>query len=132
MNSQVVNLTSQVPRTMFEIWKPIYEHSQRKWNRALISGVKSTVIKNNICSRRINEKSHLCFYLFSIRLITYTIIQATLFAVLILFSFRLDEARQRCLTKGFTPDQFEKCLTDYEQLNVWQINSARTRITFVQ
>lgn len=45
---------------------------------------------------------------------------------------RLEEARQRCLTKGFTPDQFEKCLTDYESLNVWQINSSKTRITFVQ
>lgn len=47
-------------------------------------------------------------------------------------SVKLEEARQRCLTKGFTPDQFEKCLTDYESLNVWQINSSKTRITFVQ
>lgn len=46
--------------------------------------------------------------------------------------FRLEEAKQRCLSKGFTPDQFEKCLKDYEDLNVWQINSSKTKITFVQ
>ena len=45
---------------------------------------------------------------------------------------RLQEAQQRCLTKGFTPDQFDACLGEYEDLNVWQINSNKTRITFVQ
>lgn len=47
-------------------------------------------------------------------------------------SVKLEDARQRCLTKGFTPDQFDKCLTDYENLNVWQIDTSKTRITFVQ
>lgn len=46
-------------------------------------------------------------------------------------SVRFDEARQRILAKGFTPDQFEECLTEYERLNVWQINMARTLITFI-
>ncbi len=45
--------------------------------------------------------------------------------------FRFDEARQRILAKGYTPDQFEQCLDEYERLNVWQINQSRTRITFV-
>ena len=45
--------------------------------------------------------------------------------------YRFDEAWQRILAKGFTPDQFEECLTEYERLNVWQINMARTLITFI-
>lgn len=44
---------------------------------------------------------------------------------------RFDEARQRILAKGYTPDQFEQCLDEYERLNVWQINQSRTRITFI-
>ena len=44
---------------------------------------------------------------------------------------RFDEARQRILAKGYTPDQFEQCLDEYERLNVWQVNQSRTRITFV-
>lgn len=47
-------------------------------------------------------------------------------------SLTIEDARQRCLTKGFTPDQFTKCLDDYENINVWQINNARTKITFVK
>jgi DNA replication licensing factor MCM7 len=44
---------------------------------------------------------------------------------------RFDEARQRILAKGYTPDHFEQCLEEYERLNVWHINQSRTRITFV-
>jgi len=44
---------------------------------------------------------------------------------------RFDDARQRILAKGFTPDQFEECLSEYERLNVWQINLSRTMITFI-
>lgn len=44
---------------------------------------------------------------------------------------RFEAARQRVLAKGFTPDQFEECLDEYERLNVWQINQSRTRIVFV-
>ncbi|XP_065055420.1 DNA replication licensing factor mcm7-like isoform X1 [Rhopilema esculentum] len=47
-------------------------------------------------------------------------------------SLKIEDARQRCLTKGFTPDQFSRCLDDYENINVWQINNARTKITFVK
>ena len=48
------------------------------------------------------------------------------------FQLRLPDVQQRCLTKGFTPDQFDACLGEFEDLNVWQINSNRTKITFVQ
>lgn len=44
---------------------------------------------------------------------------------------RMAEAEQRCVSRGFTPAQFEEALEEYEELNVWQINQARTRITFV-
>ena len=44
---------------------------------------------------------------------------------------RFDEARQRILAKGYTPDQFDECLDEYERLNVWGVNLSRTRITFV-
>uniref|UniRef100_A0A8D0HGM3 DNA helicase n=1 Tax=Sphenodon punctatus TaxID=8508 RepID=A0A8D0HGM3_SPHPU len=46
-------------------------------------------------------------------------------------SVRLAEAEQRCVSKGFTPAQFQEALDEYEELNVWQVNQARTRITLV-
>ncbi|KAM9111321.1 DNA replication licensing factor MCM7 [Pangshura tecta] len=46
-------------------------------------------------------------------------------------SVRYAEAEQRCISKGFTPAQFQAALDEYEELNVWQVNQARTRITFV-
>ena len=51
--------------------------------------------------------------------------------LLLLVFIRFDDARQQTLAKGYTPDQFEKCLDEYERLNVWQINPSRTVITFV-
>ncbi|XP_064409097.1 DNA replication licensing factor MCM7 isoform X2 [Latimeria chalumnae] len=44
---------------------------------------------------------------------------------------KYSEAEQRCVSKGFTPAQFEEALEEYEELNVWQVNQARTRITFI-
>ncbi|XP_026081587.1 DNA replication licensing factor mcm7-like [Carassius auratus] len=46
-------------------------------------------------------------------------------------SVRVAEAEQRCVSRGFTPAQFQAALDEYEELNVWQINQARSRITFV-
>ena len=46
-------------------------------------------------------------------------------------TIRFDDACQRILTKGYTPDQFDECLDEYERLNVWQVNQSRTRITFI-
>ncbi|NXJ72968.1 MCM7 factor, partial [Rostratula benghalensis] len=40
-------------------------------------------------------------------------------------------ALQRCLAKGFTPAQVQDALRQYEELDVLQVNAARTRITFV-
>lgn len=44
---------------------------------------------------------------------------------------KYSEAEQRCVSKGFTPAQVENALEEYEELNVWQVNQARTKITFV-
>lgn len=46
-------------------------------------------------------------------------------------SVKYSEAEQRCISKGFTPAQFEEALEEYEELNVWLLNQARTRITFI-
>ncbi|XP_074023945.1 DNA replication licensing factor MCM7, partial [Numenius arquata] len=40
-------------------------------------------------------------------------------------------ALQRCLAKGFTPAQVQDALSQYQELDVLQVNAARTRITFV-
>lgn len=46
-------------------------------------------------------------------------------------TIKISEIMDRATTKGFKPDQVDKCIDDYEQLNVWQINQARTQITLV-
>uniref|UniRef100_H2Z690 DNA replication licensing factor MCM7 n=1 Tax=Ciona savignyi TaxID=51511 RepID=H2Z690_CIOSA len=46
-------------------------------------------------------------------------------------SIRVADARQRCVAKGFTPDQFDEAVEEYEALNVWLLNTAKTRITFI-
>ena len=37
----------------------------------------------------------------------------------------------RATTKGFKPDQLDKCMDEYEKLDVWQINQAKTKLTFI-
>ncbi|XP_054272412.1 DNA replication licensing factor Mcm7 [Macrosteles quadrilineatus] len=44
---------------------------------------------------------------------------------------KLSEVREQCTSKGYQPDQVEECIEQYEELNVWQVNQARTTITFV-
>lgn len=46
-------------------------------------------------------------------------------------SVRVVEARQRCVAKGYTPDQFDETIEEYESLNVWALNAAKTRLTFI-
>lgn len=42
----------------------------------------------------------------------------------------LSEIMDRCVTAGHTPDQVDKCLDEYEKLNVWQLNQNRTCLRF--
>ncbi|XP_064455547.1 DNA replication licensing factor mcm7-like [Ornithodoros turicata] len=44
---------------------------------------------------------------------------------------KMSEAVERCTSRGFRPGQVEEAIEEYEELNVWQINQARTKITFV-
>lgn len=44
---------------------------------------------------------------------------------------KIADIMDRCTTKGFKPDQVDKCIDDYEELNVWQVNMGRTKITFI-
>ncbi|KAK5645779.1 hypothetical protein RI129_004243 [Pyrocoelia pectoralis] len=38
---------------------------------------------------------------------------------------------EKCTGKGYKPHEVDTCIEDYEELNVWQVNQTRTRITFV-
>ncbi|XP_076058783.1 minichromosome maintenance 7 [Oratosquilla oratoria] len=44
---------------------------------------------------------------------------------------KLGEVHERCTSKGYKPDQVNECVEEYEELNVWQLNQTRTRLTFV-
>jgi DNA replication licensing factor MCM7 len=41
------------------------------------------------------------------------------------------EAQEKCARKGFTPDMFHEASKTYEDLNIWLVNNARTKITFL-
>jgi len=47
-------------------------------------------------------------------------------------TLRIQDVRDRCVAKGYKPDDVEKCLDAYEELDIWQINQAKTKLTFVQ
>ncbi|VDP28235.1 unnamed protein product [Schistosoma margrebowiei] len=44
---------------------------------------------------------------------------------------RIADIVERCTTKGYTPAQLNEVIEAYEDLNVWQVNIGRTRITTV-
>jgi len=46
-------------------------------------------------------------------------------------TIKITEITERCIAKGYAPDAVDECLEEYEELNVWQVNQARTKITFV-
>jgi len=46
-------------------------------------------------------------------------------------TLKIADIRDRCTNKGYKPAQIDKCIEDYEELNVWQVNQAKTKITFV-
>ena len=45
-------------------------------------------------------------------------------------SLKYSEVQQRCVDKGFKPDQIEEAIEEYEQLNVFSVNQTKTKITF--
>lgn len=44
---------------------------------------------------------------------------------------KISDVMDRCHNKGFKPEQVDACLEEYEELNVWQVNQTRTKITFI-
>ncbi|GFO31225.1 DNA replication licensing factor mcm7 [Plakobranchus ocellatus] len=46
-------------------------------------------------------------------------------------SVKLSDVTELCASKGFKPDRVMACIEEYEDLNVWQVNTARTRLTFI-
>ena len=41
------------------------------------------------------------------------------------------DVMEYCVSKGFKPDRIDSVIEEYEELNVWQVNQAHTKITFV-
>uniref|UniRef100_A0A6M2DVV5 Putative secreted protein n=2 Tax=Pulicidae TaxID=7511 RepID=A0A6M2DVV5_XENCH len=46
-------------------------------------------------------------------------------------TIKIADVMERCSSKGFKPDQVDACIEEYEELNVWQVNQTRTKITFI-
>lgn len=44
---------------------------------------------------------------------------------------KVHDVLERCTGKGFKPDEINDMIEEYEELNVWHINQARTTITLV-
>jgi len=43
----------------------------------------------------------------------------------------IKHVREKCAQKGFNGEQVDRCLDEYENINVWHINQNRTKLTFV-
>lgn len=43
----------------------------------------------------------------------------------------MSDIREYCTSKGFNMSQVDDCIEEYEMLNVWQVNQAKTTITFI-
>ena len=46
-------------------------------------------------------------------------------------TLKISDLMERCAIKGYKPDQVDACIEEYEELNVWQVNQAHTKLTFV-
>ncbi|KAF9170967.1 Mcm2-7 hexameric complex component [Mortierella sp. AD010] len=44
---------------------------------------------------------------------------------------RLQDVRDRVLAKGFKIQEFEDCLREYEEMNIWFVNDAQTKLTWI-
>ncbi|UYV73253.1 MCM7 [Cordylochernes scorpioides] len=46
-------------------------------------------------------------------------------------SLKMADIRQVCTSKGYTADQLNETIEEYEDLNIWVVNQPRTRLTFI-
>jgi DNA replication licensing factor MCM7 len=44
---------------------------------------------------------------------------------------KIQDVLEKCVSKGHNRDQVDSCIEEYEELNVWQVNQTRTKITFI-
>lgn len=44
---------------------------------------------------------------------------------------KISDVLEKCATKGYNPDQVDACIEEYEELNVWQVNQTRSKLTFI-
>ena len=46
-------------------------------------------------------------------------------------TLKIADIKERCMSKGYKPDQIDEAIEEYEELNVFSINQAKTKITFI-
>ncbi|QQP49207.1 DNA replication licensing factor MCM7 [Caligus rogercresseyi] len=46
-------------------------------------------------------------------------------------TLKINEIKDRCLNKGYKVSQIDQAIDEYEELNVFGVNQARTKITFI-
>lgn len=46
-------------------------------------------------------------------------------------TIKMTDIMERCSAKGFKPDHIDACIEEYEELNVWQVNQRREKLTFL-
>ena len=46
-------------------------------------------------------------------------------------TIKMADVMERCTAKGYKPDHIDACIEEYEELNVWQVNQRREKITFL-
>lgn len=46
-------------------------------------------------------------------------------------TLKMADVRECCSSKGYKPDQVDDTIEEYEELNIWQVNQARTKLTLV-
>ncbi|CAG9772663.1 unnamed protein product [Ceutorhynchus assimilis] len=44
---------------------------------------------------------------------------------------KISQVLEKCASKGYNPDQVDSCIEEYEELNVWQVNQTRTKLTII-
>lgn len=44
---------------------------------------------------------------------------------------KMSDIREYCTSKGYNSAQVDDCIEEYEQLNVLQVNQAKTTINFI-
>jgi len=47
-------------------------------------------------------------------------------------TIKVQDIKERATAKGYKPDAIDRCLEEYESLDVWQLNQARTKLTIME